>query len=877
MKREPFASAAGLKWRRYRALALLAAGLAPAVETRARGERQFAQTIAARLTHSDDTLVWQLDDVAAAGSMVATLDRQQLEGLVGRVPPWRRSLAIRSGSAEDSVDAVDAWLFFETEPDAQELRGQGWRFWVSARVGELRLPTRPPFTVGYFAGTAAEQAARQLAEDEDLHPAFSIATLSRATPHCEIQIMCHRDLESAIEHAALASAAIEGSSCNLAVVLLQEGLPARARARGFVRLRDTLGAGGLIVGKGEASEAFDLTRTLIHELTESKPLWQQHFKTRLGPAMLLCDERMATHRLTTWTPEPAYQEQPGVAARHGGPVSGPGGGTPAGGKLFPFLPSSGELKRGAQEGAEPGRAGGGPRPARRGPRRRQGGVAPLEPRSGPAADDTFGKAKGAPPADTSGSGWIPSSPNVAADSGDGQSDERPGKPAGRWRGTLPAIGGAKAKRRRPVEQAPPSPEPKSPVPAAAQPSPEPEAPATSTRKATIVVDGAAGEPTLRATCDGGTADFRLADDVVAAFVSAFDAAVNDMSRDPARYEGLRAPGTADVLRVLAQRGGALRGALEQNGGLPPAVTHVRVASAGPGEILPIEYLYALEPPDDDAQICDRAEEGLRADRAQLVDGRCFGCTPTRWSAEDQRRTLCPLAFWGVRCAIERRGSARVSGDTSSRGLPPEPIRTSDNVLHPLRRAIVGTTDRVGRAYAEAMVEAIRTGVGTLVEAEDWCDWEYDITRSPTPTMLVLLAHRKDDARYKTPQLEIGAASTLGIDALRLTYVRPNENAPQPLAILLGAETGLSDIGVESFATSLQSMGAIVVSTIAPIGGHQAAPVVAELVGAIARARQAVPLAEIISDVRRRLLADGTPMVLSLVALADAEWSVDAEV
>jgi hypothetical protein len=27
-------------------------------------------------------------------------------------------------------------------------------------------------------------------------------------------------------------------------------------------------------------------------------------------------------------------------------------------------------------------------------------------------------------------------------------------------------------------------------------------------------------------------------------------------------------------------------------------------------------------------------------------------------------------------------------------------------------------------------------------------------------------------------------------------------------------------------------------------------------------------------VRRKLLADGTPAVLSLVALADAEWSVD---
>jgi hypothetical protein len=73
---------------------------------------------------------------------------------------------------------------------------------------------------------------------------------------------------------------------------------------------------------------------------------------------------------------------------------------------------------------------------------------------------------------------------------------------------------------------------------------------------------------------------------------------------------------------------------------------------------------------------------------------------------------------------------------------------------------------------------------------------------------------------------------------------------------------------------LQSLGAVVVSSMAPIGANQAAPATAELVGAIARAQQAVPLAEVVSDVRRKLLADGTPAVLSLVALADAEWSVD---
>jgi hypothetical protein len=290
-------------------------------------------------------------------------------------------------------------------------------------------------------------------------------------------------------------------------------------------------------------------------------------------------------------------------------------------------------------------------------------------------------------------------------------------------------------------------------------------------------------------------------------------------------------------------------------------------------VLPIEYLYALEPPDDDAPICDQAEEGLSADRAELADGWCPGCRPSGGTEEDQRRTVCPLAFWGARCAIERRGCARASEDGGG-GVASGPREGSESVLHPLRCAIVGTTSRAEKADAEAIVEAVRAGVGTLVEAEDWSDWEYFIKGSPTPTMLVLLAHLKNDVLRRTPQLQIGAASTLNLDALRLTHVRPSEGAPTPLALLLGTESGLSDVGFESFATGLQSMGAVVVSSLAPIGGHQAAPVAAELIGAIAQAGQAAPLAEVVSDVRRRLLADGTPAVLSLVALADAEWGVD---
>lgn len=246
------------------------------------------------------------------------------------------------------------------------------------------------------------------------------------------------------------------------------------------------------------------------------------------------------------------------------------------------------------------------------------------------------------------------------------------------------------------------------------------------------------------------------------------------------------------------------------------------------------------------------------------------------TAQGQSRTLCPLAFWGARCAIERSGLAAESEDDGGGyGIAPKPRRTSEDVLHPLRCAVVGATDRVERADVEAMMETIGASVGTMLEAEDWSDWVYDIGREPTPTMLALVARLKKDVRSGAPQLEIGYGSTLDLDALRLAHVRPSEDAPPPLALLLGAETGLADVGFASFATSFRSMGAIVVSSIASVHAHHAGLVAGELLGAIARARQPVPLAELMPDVRRRLLADCTPAVLSLVALGDAGWRVDA--
>ena len=65
----------------------------------------------------------------------------------------------------------------------------------------------------------------------------------------------------------------------------------------------------------------------------------------------------------------------------------------------------------------------------------------------------------------------------------------------------------------------------------------------------------------------------------------------------------------------------------------------------------------------------------------------------------------------------------------------------------------------------------------------------------------------------------------------------------------------------------------VVSTIAEVIGRQAAPMAAEILEAIHAVKKPTSFALVMRDVRRNLLATGTPMVLGLTSEGDADWEV----
>jgi hypothetical protein len=123
------------------------------------------------------------------------------------------------------------------------------------------------------------------------------------------------------------------------------------------------------------------------------------------------------------------------------------------------------------------------------------------------------------------------------------------------------------------------------------------------------------------------------------------------------------------------------------------------------------------------------------------------------------------------------------------------------------------------------------------------------------------------------QMEIGVDSWLTVAELDLRHVRRTD-APPPLVLLLGCETGVPEKQFANFINRLRNRGAaIVVATGAKIHSLHAVPVANAFVEALGHAvkRDGATFGEVMRQVRRSMLARGLPMVLTLNAFGDADW------
>ncbi|MDJ0790149.1 MAG: hypothetical protein QNK05_25425 [Myxococcota bacterium] len=404
----------------------------------------------------------------------------------------------------------------------------------------------------------------------------------------------------------------------------------------------------------------------------------------------------------------------------------------------------------------------------------------------------------------------------------------------------------------------------------------------------IFNDDDAGFPRVFPFANGraGHVDLSVDPNMMKDFKDALGEDIAAITAQADRFEGLRAEGSVELLVKMARRGGNLMRMLKQFtvlGGELDHAEHVQVVCARAGAFFPAEYLYdgqipaaetSLQPGDPEDTRVTRLCGGVPGDaEAALENGECCGAY-----GADPRHTVCPLRFWSLSKVIERHAfepdHAALPDDFQLRAGPPT---QRAHTLTPLKAGLLAASDIANRrvpttvATLKARVEAVVDRTPLQVPG-DWAGWEQAIRRE-RPSLLVLLPHHGRHGSSDYLEIGAGARESFIVDS----YVQaPGHTDTRPVVLLIGCETSDASVAFEGFVPQFQVSGAaIVVTTIASILGRQAGPVAGELVEQMAAAAQQgnVPFGQIMRDVRRKLLAGGTPMVLGLTSYGDADWLV----
>ncbi|MGF6410082.1 hypothetical protein [Paraburkholderia sp. MM5482-R1] len=339
-------------------------------------------------------------------------------------------------------------------------------------------------------------------------------------------------------------------------------------------------------------------------------------------------------------------------------------------------------------------------------------------------------------------------------------------------------------------------------------------------------------------------------------------ALNAQSDDTAEpFSGLDDGRIRDLLYALAMRGAGMAKELARQKQLGPflAAPRIQVIEAASGTYFPLEFIYDGPAPAPGAIRCEHALDAL-------LDFSIHPNCPNRRGAD----RICPAAFWGFSRCVERQPSDGRPGYQLS-----QPQAGQDS-LQPLNNALLAASTRVRQLDLEAPdgVTSILTGAGVAVaRAASWEDWKAKIS-SESPSLLVLLPHSLESMRVAhLPALEISGDY---IESVRLDegYVRSGSTGA-PVVLLLGCSTTLPEVPFLNFVREFRFNGAAVtIGTLATIRGRQTVEFIRELLVELkAVATEERTFDEVLLLVKRRMLAKGNPLVLSLVAYGDTGWKV----
>jgi hypothetical protein len=369
-----------------------------------------------------------------------------------------------------------------------------------------------------------------------------------------------------------------------------------------------------------------------------------------------------------------------------------------------------------------------------------------------------------------------------------------------------------------------------------------------------------GVPRLTAAVGGQAAVISLNEGAVTRLTEYLRDRISEIADEPDRFTTLDSPGTVELLRNLAQKGGALHDHLCRHTSLLVLsdAKRIHLTSAKADSFFPVEMLYRFEPPEETAGLCPNASAALQA-------GECPGGCPA-----DKRQHVCPLGFWGLSRIIERHAHKPEHQEIDGYRLQPEPLARTPLPL--AGRSLLAASDKASEVKKEA-IEQLHQALarrGSAARVRSWPEWVAHVA-SDRPSLLVLLPHheqvRGDDF------LEIGEGNRLKSELVRQEHVSVDDSL-SPIVLLLGCETNLARIAFDNLVIRFRDRGAaVVVSTIATVLGRHASPAAERLVELLdEEAREGdSTFGEVMVRLRRKLLATETPMALGLTAYGDADW------
>lgn len=289
---------------------------------------------------------------------------------------------------------------------------------------------------------------------------------------------------------------------------------------------------------------------------------------------------------------------------------------------------------------------------------------------------------------------------------------------------------------------------------------------------------------------------------------------------------------------------------------------IQVIESPSGTYFPVEFFYGRHAPQDKAEVCLNAEQGL-------ASGKCSSQCP---ADKKEREVICPFAFWGLSVEIERHKSDKDQALSSDECiidfkeiLPKVNIQPFKNALF----AASNKVDEVTPGSISKMLALIRSLVENCEAAETWDDLEKKVENT-SPDILVLVVHTCKDKGV--PAMEIGDGKLMLHSWIEESLLKAPGSDRRPMVLLIGCSTAFSEIPFQSFIPRLQRKGAVaVLATVTSISGSLVPSfmevLMPELKAACARGGT---FSNAVLRTRQKALAKGQPLAVVLASYGDAE-------